>query len=266
MTYSLRILDRFGTLSVLRQSCLIVLSAVLAADLLTLIFYSIFFADRLLLDLALTSLITVIVGFPLARFFIGQQVRLAAMAARLDHSARTDGLTGLANRTAFFERAETAIAGVGPVPGALLFIDVDHFKRVNDSYGHQAGDAVLCALAAAIRASIRELDLAARIGGEEFAVFLTGADRDAALETAERIRQTAPEVGRGLGIAGLSVTLSIGVCLRQPGQTLSEMLLTADRNLYTAKGRGRDLVVAEDAPIAPPPAVSAPPPAARAAA
>ena len=246
-TYSHRLLRKFGNLSVVTQSSLIVLAAVIGAETLTLIFYSIFFADRLLLDMLLTAVIVVLVGFPLAYFFIGQQVKLAIMAAKLDRAARTDGLTGLINRKTFFEEAAGLIAQEKPFPSALLFIDVDHFKSINDSFGHTIGDAVLRELASLIRSSIRVRDLAARLGGEEFAVFLVDADRTEAMQVAERIRMNARSVRQAIDIRDRAITVSVGVCMRQPGQDLEDILLKADRNLYAAKRRGRDLVV-DDCP------------------
>ncbi|SMO86608.1 GGDEF domain-containing protein [Paracoccus laeviglucosivorans] len=245
MAYSHRLLKKFGKFSVFKQTCLIVLAAVIGAETLTLIFYSIFFADRLLLDLLLTSVIVIIVGFPLAYFFIGQQMKLAAMATKLEYAARTDGLTGLTNRKTFFDDAAAVIAGGKHSADTLLFIDVDHFKSINDTYGHAVGDAVLRELASALRASIRERDLAARLGGEEFAVFLLDADREEALQVAERIRSGVRNVLRVVGIMDRAITVSVGVCVREPGQNLDEILLKADHNLYAAKNRGRDLVVVD---------------------
>jgi len=247
MTYSHRFLTKFGKLSVFTQSCLIVVAAVIGAEALTLIFYGIFFADRLLLDLFLTAVIVVIVSFPLAYFFIGQQVKLALMAVELDRTARTDGLTELMNRKTFFEVAAGVIALDKP-GGALLFIDVDHFKSINDTYGHAAGDAVLRQLASVIRASIRKKDLAARLGGEEFAILLVDADRAEALQVAERVRTNVRNVWHAVAAVDRPITVSIGVCVREPAQGLEDILLKADRNLYAAKSRGRDLVV-DDGPL-----------------
>lgn len=248
MTYSHRLLKKFGKLSVFKQSCLIVAAAVLGAEVLTLIFYGIFFADRLLLDLFLTAVIVVIVSFPLAYFFIGQQVKLALMAVELDRTARTDGLTELMNRRTFFEEA-TGVIAADKHGGALLFIDVDHFKSINDTYGHTAGDAVLRQLASVIRSSIREKDLAARLGGEEFAVLLVDADREDALRAAERVRTNARNVWHAVAAVDRPITVSVGVCVRQPGEGLEDILLKADRNLYAAKSGGRDLVIDDSAPL-----------------
>ncbi|MCA9797814.1 MAG: GGDEF domain-containing protein, partial [Candidatus Eremiobacteraeota bacterium] len=182
------------------------LGAIAGADTLTLIFYGIFFADRLVLDLVLTTVIVIVVGFPPAYFFISQQVRLAVLAAKLDRIARTDGLTGLSNRMAFFEEAQALIDDSLAPAGSLLFIDADHFKSINDTFGHATGDSVLRELGAIIRSCIRGGDLAARIGGEEFAMFLTGADRNEAKQVAERIRMRTRGISGALGIQGREIT------------------------------------------------------------
>ncbi len=236
-------MERFRKLSVLTQTCLIVLTAVIGAESLTLVFYSIFFADRLILDLILTGIIVVIVGFPLAYFFMDQQLKLSDMAARLSVAARTDALTGLINRRTFFDEATGLIAGSRPSSGAILFIDVDHFKSINDAFGHAMGDVVLQEIASVIRSTVRVDDLASRFGGEEFVVFLQHADPDTALRMADRIRMNVRDQMQGTRIPARAITVSIGLCLCEPGLHIEEILLRADRNLYAAKLRGRDTIV-----------------------
>ena len=244
--FSGSVLNQFRKCTLFSQTCVIVLAAVIGSETLTLIFYSIFFADRLLLDMLLTAVSVVIVGFPLAYFLLGQQMKLSVMAIELDRAARTDGLTGLANRRAFFQEAKDVIALGRPSSDALLFIDVDHFKSINDTFGHAIGDAVLRELAAVIRSSVREGDLVARLGGEEFAVLLVDADRAEAMQVAERIRINAQNVRRAVDTNDRAVTVSMGVCLREPGQDLEDILLKADQGLYAAKRQGRDLIIDGD--------------------
>ncbi len=237
------LLKRFKTLPLFTQTCVIVLAALVGSEALTLVFYSIFFADRLLLDMLLTAVIVAIVGFPLTYFFLDQQVKLSVVVSELHRAVRTDGLTGLSNRTAFFEEAEKVMAHGKPASNALLFIDVDHFKSVNDTFGHAIGDAVLRELAGVIRSSVREGDLVARFGGEEFAVLLIDADRSEAMRVAERIKINARTVCRAVASFDRAITVSMGVCLREPGQNLEAILLKADQGLYAAKSQGRDLIV-----------------------
>ncbi len=137
-----------------------------------------------------------------------------------DHLARTDALTGVFNRRHLNEElaASLARAAAGSRPPALLLLDVDHFKRINDSYGHAAGDAVLVAVARRVAGSVRTTDIAARWGGEEFCVLLEGVDNDDALrEVAEGVRlriEAAPIEVEGVEIA---VTVSVGAARATAG-------------------------------------------------
>nr|CAD6438851.1 GGDEF domain-containing protein [Rhizobium sp. Q54] len=243
MTVFQRFIAVFHKLSPMKQTCCVVFVAVIGADVMTLIFYSIFFADRLLLDLLLTAIITVVVGFPIAYFFLGLQAKLARMTVELDRVAHTDSLTDLANRRAFLDATATLFSGGNETDGALLFIDADHFKSINDTFGHAMGDAVLRTIAHVIRASVRDGDLTGRIGGEEFAVFLVGASQSSAAEVAERIRQNVQSIAEPLGVTDRDITVSVGVSMRDRQQTIAEMLLHADQNLYQAKSLGRNRVV-----------------------
>ena len=149
-----------------------------------------------------------------------------------------DPLTGLANR----RRLDEELGDRGR-SCAVALIDVDHFKRVNDSYSHQTGDEVLRALGGLLRAGCRGADLAARYGGEEFAVLLRGLTADEVAEAAERIRRAVAEFDWGVIAAGLAVTVSVGVALCGETETPAELLSLADRRLYQAKRGGRDRVI-----------------------
>lgn len=173
-------------------------------------------------------------------------------------AAVTDPLTGLYNRRyalPYLSRlAERATAHGRPY--ALLLADIDHFKRINDSYGHAAGDAVLVEVAKRISQNLRAADLVARIGGEEFLIAIPDAHSDVAGRTAERLRRViaqAPFALPGAAAGHVEVTLSIGVAVAFPGAAdLPETLLDkADRALYAAKGRGRNQVMLSSYPPAP---------------
>ena len=165
----------------------------------------------------------------------------AADRARLVDLAATDPLTGLANHRAFHERltGEAGRAERHQRPLALVMLDIDRFKQVNDTFGHDIGDTVLCEVARRLRAQTREGELIARIGGEEFAWILPDTDIAGAHEAAERARRAVfeppfPSVG--------TVTISAGVCdLARAGDT-RQLLLFADGALYWAKRQGRNLV------------------------
>jgi len=158
--------------------------------------------------------------------------------------ARRDPLTGLANRRALEEALarEVGRAARDGAPLAVVALDVDHFKRVNDAHGHAAGDAVLAAVAARAAEALRAGDLLARIGGEEFAALLPGATLEAAAEVAERVRARIGAAPVPAGEARLAVTVSAGVAALAPAEDGAALLARADARLYAAKRAGRDRV------------------------
>lgn len=165
--------------------------------------------------------------------------RTAALEAanrELDRLSHTDPLTGLANRRSFFQSAN----GRDIRTHALLMLDVDHFKRINDTHGHDAGDTVLRALASMLAETVRSGELVARWGGEEFILLL--ADEGAS-ERAEALRRTLADQAIHAGGARLHVTASIGLSPAASTGTLDERLTAADRALYRAKQQGRNCVV-----------------------
>ncbi len=164
----------------------------------------------------------------------------------LKHEARTDPLTGSSNRRHFFTLAERAIrlSRRYQHPLSLLMLDIDHFKAVNDTYGHHAGDLVLQALVQACRQTLRDVDMLGRIGGEEFAVLLPETDAEHALQAAERLRQAvaAVEVPLEDGRA-VRFTISLGVAnLCDLDEDIDALLKRADGALYRAKEAGRTRV------------------------
>ena len=167
------------------------------------------------------------------------------MHQQLTAAARTDPKTGLLN-AATWQRdadAEVARARHAGSPLALLLVDVDHFKRVNDNHGHLAGDEVLRALATELRQQVRESDVVGRFGGEEFTVLLPRTDDTGACRIAERLRASAARLSVAAAGARISVTVSIGVAvLGQHGRDLFALLAAADDALYRAKDAGRDRV------------------------
>jgi diguanylate cyclase (GGDEF)-like protein len=174
----------------------------------------------------------------------------AALARVYSHQAaeseaRTDQLTQLPNRRYFDEYCRLlASRRRSSDRVAIVTIDVDHFKLLNDRYGHQVGDVVLRAIANAIQLSVREEDVPVRVGGEEFLVLVRNPSPGIALEIGERIRQNVRELN--LLDAGVTdrVTVSVGVAAgQQAGETIDEIVERADRALYAAKRTGRDRVV-----------------------
>jgi diguanylate cyclase (GGDEF)-like protein/PAS domain S-box-containing protein len=163
------------------------------------------------------------------------------LEAQLVHQAFHDGLTGLANRTLFAERVEHALARTGHGDLAVLFIDLDDFKHVNDSLGHAAGDQLLVAAARRLQGALRPSDTAARLGGDEFAVLLERvADADAAAAVAARVLDTLHQPF-GLNGRTIPIKASLGVATGRPGvDGAEELLRNADVAMYAAKAGGKD--------------------------
>ncbi len=172
-------------------------------------------------------------------------VEMAEAYSRLSEKARHDVMTGLLNRETFFATLKNSRRRTDT--GTLLIIDADKFKHVNDTHGHQIGDAALLLITQAIQAAVRDDDLVGRIGGEEFAAFLGGPTAEEALVVAERIRLSV-EALRFEPAKGkyLPLSVSIGAARLRPHASWSEMMREADRRLYEAKRRGRNRVVSEE--------------------
>jgi len=165
--------------------------------------------------------------------------------------ATSDPLTGLANRRGFFEnaaRSRSAAARSG-APLCMIMLDVDHFKAVNDTYGHDAGDLVLCAVAGRLRETARACDLAGRVGGEEFAVLCPLTDLAGGMELAERLRRAVEGHGVAYGGGVIRVTASLGVAAWDPAadREPAHCLARADKALYRAKRTGRNRVCRAEA-------------------
>jgi|GEM_PF-3155648 diguanylate cyclase (GGDEF)-like protein/PAS domain S-box-containing protein len=171
--------------------------------------------------------------------------RQKAMEAELTRLATTDPLTGLANRRHFMEQMELELARIHRFSGAaaLLMLDLDHFKHINDNHGHAWGDAVLRAFAKTLLQHLRKTDLAGRLGGEEFAILLPGTDLEAARVFAEELRQRISGMSLKTGLLALKVTVSIGISRLDRDDILTDAALArADAALYRAKETGRDRV------------------------
>jgi len=184
------------------------------------------------LDVMATSSVLVVVTVMLVR-------RNRDLLAVLASEARTDALTGVLNRRGFDERAEIELTR-GRREGssiAVVIFDIDHFKRVNDEWGHDTGDEVLARTSAILLEQARDIDVVARLGGEEFAVLMPSCDAEGAAALADRTRAAVAAAGsRGVP----SVRLSAGLAAVTAPDTVQELLQAADIALYRAKGSGRD--------------------------
>lgn len=178
-----------------------------------------------------------------------QERQLATMAAKLEKMAHTDALTGLFNRRFFTSRLQEEYARVRRHKGVMsvLMLDLDHFKQVNDTFGHDFGDAVLSAVATVANRVKRTSDIVARVGGEEFALLLPHTDQRGALLLADRLRNAIEAYPYRQKLnADLTVTASIGVATVTPSITAAELLKVADRALYRAKHSGRNRVCVDE--------------------
>ena len=169
--------------------------------------------------------------------------------AQLHAAARTDAKTGLLNAVAWEREAATELAAArrNSQPAAVLLVDIDHFKRVNDTYGHLVGDDVLRGVAGALQAQVRDShDLVCRFGGEEFALLLPGLDAAEAPRAADRLRERVAKVITVTDRALVQVTVSVGIAIADagsgPAADVLELLAAADLGLYQAKAQGRDQV------------------------
>jgi diguanylate cyclase (GGDEF)-like protein len=163
------------------------------------------------------------------------------LVTRLAGEARTDALTGLLNRRGFDERASVELAHARRYRGqiAVATFDIDHFKHINDEWGHQTGDQVLAHLALVLARECREIDVAARLGGEEFAVLLPGSDNADAEAFTDRVRRALAASEADLP----SIRVSAGVLSSETPETIEQLLRRADSALYEAKRSGRDRTV-----------------------
>lgn len=185
--------------------------------------------------------------------------RMEEQAEELDRTRReahTDALSGVANRKAFDDKLKL-LFGYHRRDGiafALMLADLDRFKWINDSYGHQAGDRVISQLGRLLSEMVREGDFVARFGGDEFAVLLPHCDADTAMKVADRIRVGATKVNFGVA-EQTAVTVSVGVALSRHGDTAESLFRRADEALYASKKGGRNQVHYESLP----PTLTSPP-------
>jgi diguanylate cyclase len=175
--------------------------------------------------------------------------RLEEQAQEVDHArreARTDPLTGMANRKALNEKLHVTLNDWQRErqPFALMLIDLDRFKLINDAHGHPAGDFVLKKISSWLREWVREGDFVGRYGGDEFAVLLPGAQLSVGMDRAETIRRSVAERATQMRVHGeqISISLSIGVAAPRPSDHVESILQRADEALYKSKHRGRNQV------------------------
>jgi diguanylate cyclase (GGDEF)-like protein len=176
----------------------------------------------------------------------GQLIEIGLLQSKLREQAIRDSLTNLFNRRYLEETLDRELSRAAreTYPVCIIMIDLDHFKRINDTYGHEAGDLVLKAIADILAEQSRRGDFACRYGGEEFIIAMPNITIDVACERAETIRQSLNLLRVPYEYYNLSVTISMGIaCYPENGQTREAILRAADRALYGAKEAGRDHIL-----------------------
>ncbi|MER9599405.1 GGDEF domain-containing protein [Mesorhizobium sp. M0244] len=173
-------------------------------------------------------------------------VSLSARSETLEHAALTDSLTGMQNRRYFDDALKEYLEEFRRIekPVGLMILDLDHFKQVNDSHGHDVGDEVLRAVANCLKDMTRYHDVVARLGGEEFAVVTPNMDAELLSKFAERIRKAIANMSVLTGNVRLKITTSVGLAVWDRKEAAEEFYRRADRQLYEAKRQGRNRVCA----------------------
>lgn len=237
----------FCKASTVKRIALIYVAILFAAEIMVTAYYLPYGVERLVFELTMTAIIATVISIPIVTYLVWQNDRLKSLSDELRVLNSTDPMTGLLNRKTFLDCLQARIdtTGDGSSAGVFLFLDADHFKRINDRFGHSIGDKVLVFLGDVLRSETRAHDLAGRLGGEEFGVFLSGAPLDQAAAAAERIRRRAEEAEILLPSLECRFSVSIGLASHRPGMAGEAVMNEADRSLYAAKQAGRNAVVVE---------------------
>lgn len=234
--------NRFGPVTV---SFAVNFGSMIMAVALTAALERIFRGEVVAMDLFFAAVIAGILAPIISYGFIYLTGQLNLAEQQMRHLATTDGLTGVLNRRYFFERSEIELQRAIRYghPLSMLIFDIDHFKEVNDRFGHQAGDAVIRQLADMTVNTIRSTDLLGRYGGEEFILLLPEAGFESAWKVAERLRKKVESHVFNFDGNAISITISVGISsLESPDTDLEALISRADRSLYAAKDAGRNCV------------------------
>jgi diguanylate cyclase (GGDEF)-like protein len=227
---------------VYRVAGTIVLASVALSVILTNLIMEGFSAGINVQGLAVSILLPLLLGGPMTWFLVLRHEQLRHLNAQLSHMASTDWLTDCLNRGAFTRTVTGLLGSSAASRGALLIVDADDFKGVNDRFGHDVGDAALRSIADAIRQSVRAGDLVGRLGGEEFGVFLAQTDACVADSVAERIRHAVAAITFSPGGFHCPLSVSIGGATYASHAPFGDLYRLADQHLYEAKNAGRDRV------------------------
>ena len=205
-------------------------------------------------DILTAIILSIVLTAPIFSFLMIKNLELRQANTQLHFFATYDFLTAALSRRAFVEAVETQLlnrrANPSQLDSALLVIDVDHFKLINDRYGHQTGDLALVRIADTLRSVLREGDLFGRLGGEEFGIFLDNITPASAIELAERCREAINQCPFTPDGEEHSLTISVGVALATADTDFSALFLQADRRLFAAKELGRNRIESPSVPVA----------------
>lgn len=198
--------------------------------------------ERLMHALLVNTFVPVALAVPMLMFFTMKLRELAIAHHELAQHASRDALTGILNRGAFTTLVEAYLAEVRAEErrGALLVVDADHFKSINDRFGHDRGDSALTAIAQTIKSMLRGADIVGRIGGEEFGVFLPGSSLAQAQAVAERIRSGVVDADFAPDGSRIPLTVSVGGAVFEKRLPFGDLFRVADQQLYVAKRHGRN--------------------------
>lgn len=225
----------------------IVLSAIILAELSvwTLGMLLDYHAPHIAIIVALTC---ILVATPICLFFAYKIHRLKALAFEASNLAKLDDLTGLLIRRPFMKQMQDHLEKKGN--GILAYIDADHFKSINDGYGHHVGDDILKEISRRLAAVSNEGRISARIGGEEFALFFPNNDFDKAIRIANEVLESIRGIQHPALSEGRTISASIGIAVYAQGEAMQDLLQRADTCLYGAKKAGRDMLMTEQMRLA----------------
>ncbi|MFT4182722.1 MAG: diguanylate cyclase [Rhizobium sp.] len=226
-----------------RRSALLGLATV--TSLVVLVFLPFELARELLVSAVLPVTIVNILGVVLLSDLLERERYRVSIQRALENEASVDPLTKLPNRRVLQREGDRCSkeAGSRRIPFSIIMLDIDHFKKINDTWGHSCGDTVLAKVADVIRQTVRKTDVAARYGGEEIVVLLPNTDERAAMSVAEKIRKDIEATGLVFDRDVVHITVSIGIaCSNEPTTDFRYVLEAADKALYRAKAGGRNRV------------------------
>lgn len=203
-----------------------------------------FFYNSLPIAVAIAFILPIIFGFPLVRYFIFQQRKIEQINDELSRILRFDNLTGILTRKAFFNETVAKInAGSKDASHAALFLDIDQFKKLNDTFGHALGDKVLKLAGEVLNKNLTKDDVFGRLGGEEFVIFLSDASENQVQLIAYKVLNAYKTATKIVDGHTTKSTLSIGAAISKDVKNIDSLLAHADQLLYQAKSSGRNQIV-----------------------